>query len=354
MRAGQLVPALALVACAPPAEVVVEGVESLGPMPTPPEIVGRDGGVSGRFGGRSVWVYGDTVATEAGTFPNTWRNNSMSWTTDLDSADGLDGFVQPVDSAGAAAEFFPRTADEAAFNAAHLDDGDCADPCGARYAIWGGGPVEDGDRAWLSYAQVHAEPGDWNFYPVGNSLAVWTDVDAGPQRPEVDSPMDDPTLLFDSAAEGEFGPGLHVSGDTLGMYSCSGGPWGDKQCRLGRAPVDQALVRSAWTFWDGEGWTDEVAAAAPLFAGSPNLTVDWNPYLGRWVAVYADWGTIRLRTAPAPEGPWSREVVVFTPSEPDVHHAADHPELAAEDGRILTVSYLADTFYLLRVTLAPG
>lgn len=348
-----IVLAVLLPGCKSPAEVSIVGVEELGPMPTPPEMEGRDGGVSGEFAGRSVWVYGDGVATEAGTYPNTWRNNSMSWTADLDASDGLDPLMQPVDAEGAAAEFFPRTEEEEAFNAAHLDDGDCAAPCGARYAIWGGGPVLDGERAWLSYAQVYAEPGAWNFHPVGNSLALWTDFDAGPERPEVESALADPTLLFDSAAEGEFGPGLYVDAGLLGMFSCSGGPWEDDQCRLGRAPVDDALRRSAWTFWDGEEWSEEVAEAAPLFAGNPNTTISYDAYLDRWLAVYATFGVIRMRTAPAPEGPWSAESTLFTPSEPDAMHAGGHAELQEEEGRIVYVSYLADVFYLLRVTLEP-
>jgi hypothetical protein len=49
----------------------VLSVEELGDMEQPASIRGRDGGVSGRFQGRSVWVYGDTVATLRGTYPNT-------------------------------------------------------------------------------------------------------------------------------------------------------------------------------------------------------------------------------------------------------------------------------------------
>ncbi|MCB9759769.1 MAG: DUF4185 domain-containing protein [Alphaproteobacteria bacterium] len=341
-----------LAACSGAADLSVVDVRELGPMAQPAEIEGRDGGVSGLFQGRSVWVYGDGGATESGTFPNPWRNNSMSWTEDLDASDGLQGFVQPLDALGAADEFFPRTEDEQAFNEVHVDDGDCEDPCGARYAIWGGGPVEDGDRAWLSYAQIYSEPGEWNFHPVGNSLALWTDFDAGPTRPEVASGLSDPTLLFDSAAEGEFGPGLYLQDGFLAMYSCSGGPWEDHGCRLGRAPVERALERDAWQFWDGSAWTDAVTDAASLFRGSPNITIAENPFLGRWLAVYMDWGKVVARTAPAPEGPWSREVTLFEVTEDGAMHAGEHPELRQEEGGIVYISYLADVFYLVEVTLA--
>jgi hypothetical protein len=341
-----------LSACA--RDVSVVEVRDLGLMEAPPEMLGRDGGVSGAFFGRSVWVYGDGVAAQAGSYPNTWRNNSMSWTSDLDASDGLSGLVQPVDGLGAAKEFFPRTPEEQAFNEAHLDDGDCEAACGARKAVWGGAPVEDGDRAWLSYAVIHAEPGEWNFYPEGQSLAVWSRdaFDAGPERPPAIGARAPAELLFDSAAEGEFGPGLYVEGGQLGMYSCSGGPWQDHRCRLGRAPVERALERDAWRFWDGRGWSAEVTDARALFEGSPNISVRYNAFLDRWLAVYIDWGVIRLRTAPAPEGPWSGEVDVHRPPEEGAMHAAEHAELQQEDGRIVALSYLTEEgFRLLEVTL---
>ncbi len=45
------------------------------------------------------------------------------------------------------------------------------------------------------YGLVHAAPGDFNFYAVGQGLAVWTDFASLPKRPEVSPGADHPTLL---------------------------------------------------------------------------------------------------------------------------------------------------------------
>jgi hypothetical protein len=329
------------------ADLEVVSVTELGTILKPASIDGRDGGTSGLFKGRSVWVYGDTVATHAGTFPNTWRNNTMSWTTDLHAADGLTGFVQPEDAQGSPREFFPRTAEEQAFNLAHLDrgDGTCAAPCGARYAIWGSGPLDDPERgrALLSFGKVYSEPGEFKFHVVGTSIAIWEDFDAGPTRSDA--------LLF-PAEEGEFGIPAIDEG-RLYLFSCSGGPSGQSGCRLGRAPLADVLRREAWTFRTRDGWSANVFDAAVLFDASPNTTVHWNAHLRRWLAVYMSWGTIKVRTAERIDGPWSAESSVFSAPESGALHALAHAELQEGGGAVEYISYLAEQFKLLRVELQP-
>lgn len=330
-------------------------VKSLGRMEQPSAIAGRDGGASGRFRGRSVWVYGDSVATARGTYPTTWRNNTMSWTGDLDAADGVTDFIQPEDTLGAAREFFPRTMAEEAFNAAHVDlgDGMCAEPCGARYAIWGSGPVEDEarDRALLVYGKVYAKPGAFNFHIIGTSIAIWNDFDTGPVRPEVDAGLEDPTLLFD-ASEGEFGIPAIADGQ-LYLFSCSGGRHDSRACRLGRAPLADVLQRKAWEFRTRTGWSKDVAHASGLFEGSPNMTVHWSEHVARWLAVYITFGKIVVRTAAQIEGPWSSERTIYEPREHGAMHALAHAEYQEGGGEVEYISYLADDFRLLRVHLDP-
>ncbi len=305
-------------------------------------------------------MYGDSVTTEAGTYPNNWRNNTMSWTDDLDASDGVTDFVQPLDTDGAPREFFPRTDDEQAFNVEHLDHGDgtCdatdGEPCGARWAIWGSGPVEDIERgrALLTYGKVHAAPGEFNFSILGTSLAVWSDFETAPVRPLVDGTLDDPRLLFD-ASEGEFAIPVAHAGD-LYLFSCSGQGAAEHGCRLARAPLDHVLKRSAWQFRGQGKWVASADQAAQLFDGSPNMTVHFNAHVGRWLALYISWGKIQLRTALAPEGPWSDERELYEPSESDAIHALSHAEFTEQNGAVEYVSYLAENrFRLLRVALAP-
>jgi hypothetical protein len=334
---------------APPA--LVSAVQELGEMERPAKIRGRDGGVSGWFAGRSVWVYGDSVATDRGAAPTTWRNNTMSWTTDQKASDGIRNFVQPEDEKGAPREFFPTTAEERAFNAAHVDrgGGHCQKPCGARYAIWGSGPIADPKRgrAILAYVKVYAEPGEWNFRIVGSSLAFWQDFEQGPVRPLVHSRLADPTLLFDES-EGEFGIPL-LREPYLYLFACAGGPKHAHGCRLGRAPIESVLYRDRWLFRGANGWTKSVADAVTLFDAPPNMSVHFNPYLGRWLAVYMAHERIVLRAASEIDGPWSDEVTIFTPRESGARHASAHPEYQEGGGEIEYISYLADEFRLLRV-----
>jgi len=335
--------------CKAAADMDVVSVEHLGEMEEPASMEGRDGGDSGLFRGRSVWVFGDGVATEAGTYPSTWRNNTMSWTEDLDASDGLSGLVQPEDTAGAAKEFFPRTEAEETFNRAHSGES-CEEPCGARYAVWGSGPVMDEarDRAILSYALIYAEPGPWNFHPVGTSLALWTDFDEGPERPEVDSEMDEPTLLFGDDVRGHLSTAPVVHEEHLYLFGCPEGG----SCYLARAALDEILVRQAWRFYDGKQWRSDASEGKGIMKGSENMTVHFNAYLDRWMAVYMNWGKgIVGRTAEQLEGPWSREVLIYKPEEGEAMHGFAHAELAEEDGRIQYISYVAEEIKLIRVEL---
>ena len=72
--------------------------------------------------------------------------------------------------------------------------------------------------------------------------------------------------------------------------------------------------------------------------------MSWNPWLGKYLAVYTLGLTNRvmMRTAFRPEGPWSEPVEAFVgaPTEGAFNYAAfEHPELAREDGRVVTITY---------------
>jgi len=89
--------------------------------------------------------------------------------------------------------------------------------------------------------------------------------------------------------------------------------------------------------------------AATVFEGNSQLTVHHNPHLDAYLAVYVDGMSddLVLRTAPAPEGPWSAPEYAFT-AEPDlgegfVYCGLGHEELAGEGGRLEYVSYYRGT-----------
>ena len=338
----------------PPAPL--ESAVELEVMEQAPEIAGRDGGYSALLWGHSVWNFGDTVLSVPDVDGETWHHNSWSVTDDLDAADGLTGFSETLDAAGAPAYFIAPTPEEEAFNGAHRGD-DCLEtPCGARWAVWPMQPVFDSarSRALIFYELVYAEPGDFNFHTEGIGVAVWDRLGEPTQRPEATPGHEHPTLLFFSRELGEpdFGLGSQIlnEGGADMLYT-----FGQRQdglehpCVLGRVPVTEVLDRGAWTYWDGEGWSPDLGDARRVFNGSPILTVEWNDYLGRWLAVYsqpAD-NQVAMRTAPALTGPWSGARLLFTAdrktSEGWVYDAIQHAELAADGGKVIYVSHSRPT-----------
>ncbi len=327
--------------------------KDLGVLPTHPGIRGRDGGYGGTFAGRSVWLYGDTVLEEAAADGRRWRHNSWSATTDFDASDGLTGFLEPLDAAGAPEEFFPQTIDEQTWNDIHFVDDCTVEPCGSRWAVWPGAMVEDAARAraLVFYFLVYAEPGDFNFQGVGSSIAVWDDFDAGPTRPELSPGTKHPTLLF-GENEPELGAAALVVGDRVYAYACVTEGL-SKPCILARASLADALDHDAWRWFAGGGaWSPRAADARPVLDGNDIMTVTFCPALGVYLAVYSQpLGTrTLLRTAPAPEGPWSRATLAFATRKPEgdatVYDALAHPELARDGGRVQYVSYSRSTGFL--------
>ena len=75
------------------------------------------------------------------------------------------------------------------------------------------------------------------------------------------------------------------------------------------------------------------------------MTVGWNDYVGKYVAVRTMVlsSVIRIRTADRPEGPWSEEILIEgrTPAFnlPWIGSSLGHPELAGKGGRVELLTY---------------
>lgn len=366
---GPLGPLALGTACSPAAEVEVIGSRDLGPLEVSEAIRGRDGGYSVHAWGRSIWGYGDSILALEGEDGSAWRNNTMSHTADLDVSDGVTGFVEAVDSLGAPVEFLPQTAEEAAFNAAHsMQSPSCADPCGARKMLWPGAMVEDTerDRVLVFYSKFYGEPGEWSFSAIGASIAVWEGLEATPSRPEVRPDREESTLLW-PVGEGwpAFGVAALIEDGKLYAYGCDGDGIA-KRCKLARVDPADALELDAWRFYDGDGWSSEIDDAKTVFNAHTILSVHYNAYVGRYLAIYSGplENDLYLRTAPAPEGPWSQEVLAAE-TVPGVGDAVNysgmaHPEYAREGGRFELLSYhrgtgdWASEIRLIELELAPS
>ncbi len=348
-----------------PALSVVEATD-LGVFGTNSEIVGRDGGYSGILNGSVVWLYGDTFLTNPNAEGQTLISDSWAWTTDLDASTGITGFQQRSDTAGAPTMILTLTAAEQAFNDAHQGTSCQQQPCGARWALWPGAMLADPtrSRALVFYQLVSAQPGNFNFQTVGYSVASWQNFADLPQRPVINPSAEHPDLLF-TGNEPSFGAGALTVGDTLYAYGCDTSEL-SVACKLGRVALGSETDRSAWTYYAGnETWSSQLGDAVAVFTGNFIMNVSWNAYLQQYVAVYNSplAQNVMMRTAPNPEGPWSREVLAFTALAPasggsPVSDAQAHPEYNVNGGQTMYVTYshatgaFSSKFHLVAVQLA--
>ena len=334
----------------PDAEVA--GVSDLGPLRFLPIIRGRDVGFSARFGGRSVWVFGDTPLNSAAEDGSRWRSGTWAWAAGFDARRGL-VLREPLDRKKAPAEFLPFRPEELAYNSSHNREelGEAR----SRWGLWVGPLVIEPStgRALVFYSKVMCKVGPWAFESVGQSLALWDRPDHPRVRPDVRPGANEPTMLF---PRGDVPPaaGAMAIGDEIYAYHCSktGTAF---PCILGRVTFANALKREAWRFFAGnDRWSDDWHAAVPVMNAAPMLTVHWNQHLKRFLAVYSTplVNTIEIRTAKRPQGPWSMAQVVVTGLAPRSEGTWDycgmaHPELARGNGRVEYITYCRDTGFLL-------
>ncbi|MCA9720039.1 MAG: DUF4185 domain-containing protein [Myxococcales bacterium] len=334
-----------LVACGEPGPQA-RAAEELGVVEASELYEGRDGGLSAIAFGRSVWVYGDTVLTVEDEWGHNWHHNSFSVTQDVDARDGVGGFTETLDPAGAPRHLIPPSPDELSFNLAHWGE-DCEqEPCGARWAVWPGDPVWDAEagRALIFYGLIYAEPGEFNFTSVGQSVAVWDVYEEPPRRPVIHPEAEHPDLLF---LEGEpgWGVGSNIEDGFLYTFSCDEDGLGHP-CRLARVAAAEVLERDAWRYWDGASWSTEMDEADKLFEGAPIMEVSRSEHHGGWLAIYSSPFSrdVVARTAPALTGPWTRESVIYTaPGDDAPYDVVHHPEYAEEAGRVQYLTYSRPT-----------
>jgi hypothetical protein len=333
----------------PPAALIVTSATDMGTIPTNPDILGRDGAYSALFQGYSVWLYGDTFLAKPNADGRGLISDSWSYTTDLNAQSGISGFQERLDSANAPSMILVETPAEFEFNQAHNGNPCQTPPCGARWALWPSSIVTDtvNNRALVFYNLVYALPGAFNFQGIGNSVAIWQDFNGQPQRPTFTPPIvpNHPDLMFDQN-QPAFGSAAFIQNGTLYVYGC-GIPSNsaDKGCRLAKLDPGSVLDPSAWNYYTGNGnWSSQINDAVSVFDDANILSISWNNYLQQYVAVYSQLlsQNVVMRTAPAPQGPWSREVTAFVAMQPtsgNVYDAHAHSEYDANGGQTMYVTY---------------
>jgi len=332
------------------AELVIGTVRDIGTVSRHPAILKRDCGFSALFQGQSVWLFGDTLLETPNAENQRMISNSLSCTFDIDAGDNLAGFAPMVDEVGAPAPLLPLTEEEEIFNERHAGVPCEEEPCGTAWHLWPGTIVVDEGKGWayVFYRKVLVERGSPNFQHMGHSLAVWKDVSDSAERPVFNLLEPYPTLLFGENDKAGFGSAALVLDKEVFIYGCELGenPL-TKPCKLARVPMADILDRSAWAFYAGNGeWSPEVSRSKEIFDGNDMMSVFFDSYLNRFVAIYSAHlgSTAMIRTAPHPEGPWSEPVELFSVQAPEnlngwVYDFLAHPEFSQDNGRIIYVTY---------------
>ncbi len=352
-----------------PSELIVVEVDDAGALAQDNNLRGRDGGYSGTHNGRNVWVFGDTVTINPNSDGQNWFSNSWSSVEATTASNGLPRLTLGTDEFGEPTELLPYTEEEVQFNNLHRDAPGCTEPCGARWALWPGPLVDDPlrQRSLVFYQKISGQPGELNFHSVGSALAEWPYGARHPVRPVIDNMAEHPTVMFPSS-----GPGWHnaalLEDNVLYAFGCERNDT-VFPCKLARVPIEQAMEPGAWRYAAGTGnWVDDPSQAVELFHGADIMSVSFNEFLDRYIAVYSKplSRKIVIRSAPTLTGPWSvpTHVANAQPSANTngwVYDGLHHPHLRALDEPVMYVTYTRDPgtewfareMRLLKVTLAP-
>jgi len=329
--------------------IFVEEAWDLGPLRYDETVIGREGAYSALLDGKSLWVFGETTTSRPGSDGSTLKQATLAWTQELDASKGLATLDESKDRAGVPIDVLPLTEEDAAFNAAHSGR-NCVAPCGLGWVLAPGAVVADveRDRLLVFYRRL-LRRGTQRDERIGASLAVWTPGSPTLERVAVSPEADAPTILFGPAEPAWGSAALAVDG-WMYAYACEAQNLGSS-CRLARVPLEAALDRSAWQFFAGDGrWGNDWKDARTVLDGGITwgiLSVHWNPFLGRFPAIYSRTldARVAIRVADRPEGPWSDAGMI----EVDTLHSGPgwfwtntslgHPELSPDGGRTEYVTY---------------
>jgi hypothetical protein len=328
--------------------VLTTQATDMGVLPQNPDIWGRDEAYSASFQGYSIWLYGDTFLQNQDVSGRTALSNTWSYTTDFDASNGITGFQERVDSVGSPSWLIQETPDEHSFNLAHNGNSCQVQPCGVGWSIWPSAMITDpvSNHGLVFYTVQSTDPS--GFKGVGSSVAIWSSFDQLPVRPTFSPAIvaDHPDLMF-GQNEPTFGSAALISNGVLYVYGCGNSLDGlDKGCRLGKVNPATVQDRSTWLFYSGGAtWSSSVSQGVPVFDGLDILSVSWNSYLQRFIAVYSSLlsQNVVMRTSSAPEGPWSDELLLFAAMAPvdggNTYDAQAHSEYDANGGQTIYVTY---------------
>jgi hypothetical protein len=115
-------------------------------------------------------------------------------------------------------------------------------------------------------------------------------------------------------------------------------------CRVARVPVRDVAEGTRYHYWNGVDWVADPLQASVVISGLGGLTVSFNRYLGKFLAVHTSTPNgIVLRWADRPEGTWHMLGRFDTLPGKGIfgtsYQAVEHPALRDACERSLYVTY---------------
>lgn len=261
--------------------------------------------------GEIFTLFGDTYGqgwggNGAGPGDADWRSNVLAISQDTNLADGLTFSTMIQDTAGHAKELL-------ASKKIRFDEETVIPTAG----------VTVGSRHYIHYMSVNhwGAPGKW--YTNYSGIAYSDDNGQNWTKHPTAKWMNN-TAAWDNKFQ--MAAFVKDSGFVY-MYATPNGRFGNVY--LARVPENAILNIGDYRYWDGSGWVTDQASAQPVSIGAAGeLSVVYNTYFERYLMTYLneDRGSIVMRDAPTPTGPWSGEKVLATSSEyPGLYGSFIHP-----------------------------
>ncbi|MFD4468763.1 DUF4185 domain-containing protein [Rhodococcus sp. NPDC058505] len=281
-------------------------------------VSGTDLGIMWDNGGagadhRVLMAFGDTVG-ECGVDDDDWRSNVLFRSSDTTLADGMRIDSSPLDRPNHSKEIIPGFG------------------IPGEYTTIPTAGIAIGGKQYVRYMSVRSwdTPGEWtvNYSAIavsGNDGETWTS-DVASVRANVDG-LGIPGIPAVDPGNANFQQSAFVDGKDGFVYEYGTQSGRSGGARLARVPSNQILDLTAYRYWDGSAWVAEMTRAVPVIpAPVSELSVQWNDYLNKYVAMSTDVTGLVIRQADRLEGPWSgKQTIVSSVLLPGLYGGFMHP-----------------------------
>ena len=270
----------------------------------------------------ALWIFGETLIETEGEIGFRVVTNSAGMLETLGDPCASE-FIWLTDSTSELSPIVSSTADELAFNDTSSS---------GAYRLWPLGGVSDGGDVYLYVNKVLFR--DYFDYDVVSTF-LWKQTAQGEQVRSIEW----------TGSESGWGTGAFLDKDvTVYLFRTvknDGFAW---DVQLARVPVAGIENSSAYEYFDGFDWSSSPAPSVTVMETSPQLSVAYNSYLERYVAVYPEplGSRVMMRIAEQIDSEWSDPIALFDVDLGEqmfLGNVYQHPDYARDGGRTILISH---------------